>query len=357
MGLLFERFDSKKDLQKQRNLFVECFPENIGTSVESVSHYSWKFHSGPFNPHSFEYVARNDEDEFVGYYAALPYPYSINGTFTSAGMVCDVMTGVKARGKGVFTKLGSFATEELSKSGIPFTTGYPIRKEVIPGHLKVGWKIAFDLPLYIKVLKVNNISVFKKLKFLSPLVNGVMNLFYSIQNPKIKNYTVKVISPSEIDSLLDYNEFFAAWSRQIPNHLVKSTDFLKWRLSAPRKAYKIIAIYKNDSLAGIAITTKTTKEGIPCLAIMDLMVSDFMRNNLGVLHFEIEKLAKKERLDAILVMTSSYWATQYKFLRNGYLRSQYKFVLIIKKLTQQFTEEQLFNLKNWHLMWIDSDDL
>jgi len=357
MSLIFEKFNAKQDLQKQRDLFVECFPENKGTSVESLDHYFWKFHSGPFNPHSFEYIARNDEGEFMGYYAALPYPYSINHDSASAGMVCDVMTGVKARGKGIFTKLGAYSTDELSKKCIPFTTGYPIRKEVIPGHLKVGWKIVMDLPLYIKVLKVNNFSIFKRFKFLSPIINWILDLVYSVRFFSKEQYSTRIISPEEIDSLPGYDDFFTTWKKSITNYLIKSKEFLKWRLGAPEKRYNLIAVYKNNTLCGFVITTKTIKEGISSLAILDIMVTNPKKHILSYMHWQIEQLARKENLEAILVMASSKWASLYKFMRNGYLKSPFKFVLIIKKLTNHFTDNQLFTPENWHLMWIDSDDL
>ena len=153
VDLSFDKFNAQIDLEKQRELFKECFPENDGTSIETDEHYLWKFHSHPSSPNSYEYIAKID-DNIAGYYAALPYEYIIKGNNYSVGMVCDVMTGIKARGKGVFTKLGLYSTEMLKNEGLAFTTGYPIRPEVIPGHIKAGWDKVFNLPLYISFLKV-----------------------------------------------------------------------------------------------------------------------------------------------------------------------------------------------------------
>ena len=136
MEVKLESFDYKKGLNQQRKLFTECFPENIGSPVAGNKHYLWKFQGFPHIPHSYEYVALQ-EDNIIGYYAAIPYKYKVNKNYVIAGMVCDVMTGVKARGKGIFTKLGKYSLEKLKNSGIGFTTGYPIRPEVIPGHKKV----------------------------------------------------------------------------------------------------------------------------------------------------------------------------------------------------------------------------
>ena len=76
--LKFEKFNFENDINDQRTLFKECFPENDGTSIETLEHYFWKFHSFPFSPSSYEYVAKSDK-EIIGYYAALPYQYKFFG--------------------------------------------------------------------------------------------------------------------------------------------------------------------------------------------------------------------------------------------------------------------------------------
>src|SRR5436305_445431 len=95
----------------------------------------------------------------------------INGTKTTCGMVCDVMTHSSTRGRGVFTELGRFSLKNLGSQGVGFVSGYPIRAEVLPGHLKVGWNVAFCLPLYAKVLKTNASLRRAGLAVFAPLAN------------------------------------------------------------------------------------------------------------------------------------------------------------------------------------------
>lgn len=356
MQLNFAKFSYQKNLAEQRDLFIECFPENIGTSVETNEHYFWKFHSAPFQPRSYEYIACNGK-ELIGYYAALPYQYSINGQVTSVGMVCDVMTGIKARGKGVFTKIGSYSTEELKNAGIPFTTGYPIRKEVIPGHIKVGWKIVHELPLYINIIKVNHLPIFKKVRLLSAPVNFLLAIRRLLYFMLKTNYEVKILSIDDFLDLDNYDVFFSRWRTSKTNYLIKSREFLKWRLGAPGKQYNVISLFNKNELVGIAIVTKVVKEGVPSLAVLDFMILDENYKLNYKLHYEIERYAIAEKLETVLVMMSAGWAKKYRLLKSGYLKSPYKFFLIIKKLSDQFRDEELFNAENWHLMWIDSDDL
>jgi len=166
-------------LLEQSTLFRECVPENAGLAPETDAFYRWKFQSFPDDPHSYEYIARDDDGSLVGYYAALPFEYSIGSTPLPCGMVCDVMTSPHMRGKGVFTKLGAYSLKELKAAGVDFVTGYPIRPEVIPGHLKVGWEIAFKLPMYLFPMCVDTLLAQRKLGFLSPPANALLLMVYS----------------------------------------------------------------------------------------------------------------------------------------------------------------------------------
>ena len=107
MELQFSEFKYPEELDNQRELFIDCFPETIGTSLVTKEHYKWKFKSFPsgLEAKSYEYTAYIGR-EMIGYYAAIPYEYVIQNKIVTSAMVCDVMTGIKARGKGVFTKIG-----------------------------------------------------------------------------------------------------------------------------------------------------------------------------------------------------------------------------------------------------------
>lgn len=357
--IVFQEFNSKEDLLKQRALFRECFPENNGTPVESDEHYFWKFHTYPSKKKSFEYIAVSD-GEFLGYYAALPYEYLVDKKKITVGMVCDVMTGLKARGKGIFTKLGKYSTEKLKEEGLAFTTGYPIRPEVIPGHLKVGWKIVFYLPLYISFIKTNSLLRSKNIGIISPIINIIINFYRIIigVNRKVsQRFNVKTYSNKEINQIVNLAGFINEWSKYRRIVLDKRLDFLKWRLNAPGKEYKILVMQENNQIVSLAITRFVIKEDVPSLAILDLMVlndkSVYSKNMFRAIY----KLAVELKAESLLVMSSRTTSKKLKYIKNGLIKSPYKFQLIIKKLNTNMTDEFLYNEKNWSLMWIDSDDL
>ena len=350
-------FDQKLDLKKQRDLFKECFPETIGTSLEKEDHYIWKFHSFPHSVKSYEYVTYDGYD-MIGYYAALPYKYSINNSTYIVGMVCDVMTGIKARGKGVFTKMGIYSTDEMRNQGLAFTTGYPIRPEVIPGHIKAGWKKLFKLPLYINFIKGNKLLQSKNLGCFAFIFNIIINLYnfglkLLFPSPKVE---LEIYNISDIDEIKGFKEFIQKWQQEQVIYLHKSTEFLKWRLGAPDKQYKLHIARKNDIIVGYAVSSFTIKENVPSVVIIDLSFLNAYKKNIPYFIRKLKVYAKENNQESLMIMFSEFMTKKYKLLQCGFLKSPYKFWLILKQFDSNIPSHIIEDDANWHLGWIDSDN-
>ena len=353
--LRFLNFNNQKGLKEQRSLFSSCFPEHKDSTLSSNEYYFWKFHSFPTKNKSHEYAVY-DGNSIIGYYAALPYRYSINGVHAISGMVCDIMIHPLMRNKGIFTKLGEFATMELKKEGIAFTTGFPIRKEVIPGHLKIGWQINFQLPLYICPLKANDILKSKKIAFFSPLVNCVLKALHIGLSWRNKTkLEIKSISSSEIDTFVEYESFLNKWTLNQKCYLIKTRDFLKWRLGAFQ--YNLTYLKKDSSIVALAISRMVELNGVNSLALLDLMVLPEHIDCLPQLMVELRRQAKTCNVEVIVGMFSRFWARKYKLWRSGFVRSPFSFTFITKRLDNTISDQEFSREDQWHLMWIDSDDL
>jgi hypothetical protein len=355
------RLSYPNELQVQRELFVECFPENIGTPVISNEHYLWKFKSFPSDDMqpAYEYVAVEGKD-MIAYYAAIPYPYIVQGRKVSAAMVCDVMTGLKARGKGVFTKLGLYSTEQFSKEGLAFSTGYPIRPEVIPGHKKAGWEFPFEIPMYGKFLKLNSFLESRgKGLFTLPanLALKVFNFFHKPVNFFRKGCIVEYYNNPEIVEIEGLDVFFDLWKSEQSIALDKSVKFLSWRLGAPEKKYHIIILRENEAIVGYSVMREVMKENVPCLGILDFCVLNNYKNQTAKLISEIENFAGSKHVELILTMMMKHDARHYGLRKYGFLKTPYPFSFIIKQFDQTIEKSFLIKESNWSLMWIDSDDL
>ena len=361
MSIHFRKFDYKSELAVQRSLFLECFPEHSESSMLSNEHYLWKFQSKPGRILSAEYVAIDEHNDLLGYYAAIPYQYCINGKTADAAMVCDVMTGVKARGKGVFTKLGIYSTDAFKQLDFDFTTGYPIRKEVIPGHIKAGWNINHELPLYARFIKFDAFLKNKKLGFAAPIVNAIYWLCTSLFELgfrfRTKAIQMENYSSFQIDEIVGLDEYYEKWGSQLTISLKKSSAFLKWRLGAPQKKYHIIIARKETSIIGVLVATEIMREGVPCVAILDLSVLEGDYHVSNLLTHQIMQIGKSNGAELLLIMLGKKWYSKYRLFAHSFIKTPFKFYLIVKKLNDRIAGEILDNENNWHLTWIDSDDL
>ncbi len=358
MAITYRLFEHTKDLEQQRRLFRACFPENVNASSDSHEHYFWKFHSFPAELKSYEYGAY-DGDELIGYYAAIPYRYTINGAPKLCGMVCDVMTHPKMRGRGVFTGIGHFATDAMKQAGVDFVTGYPIRPEVIPGHLKVGWKIVFNLPMYIRPVRFNSFLP-KTISFLAFAFNPFLNIFHFVIrliNRRNSNYHCEILNREGFSQLKEYEAFFRKWKGQQSYSLVKDLELIKWRTHAPGTDYRFIVVKEKNEMVGMAIARNTVLRNIPTLAVLDLMILKGRLDCRSWIEGSLMRLAAEFRADALVTMMSRFWAKAYNIKKIGFIKSPYEFSLIIKNLNPAMDDAASRAESNWHLMWLDSDDL
>lgn len=360
MELDFRSFDKNSGLDKQRTLFKECFPETIDTTSSSQEHYHWKFHSKLGEMESAEYCAKEGED-IIGYYAAIPYYYTFQGKTLRTGMVCDVMTGVKARGKGVFTKLGLYSTNEMKNRGFDLTTGYPIRPEVIPGHLKVGWKKTIELPLFGRFIRFDSFLKNKKLGILAPFINLVYSsliyIYGAVTLPKKGKFATTIYTSDEIDKIGGLFAFYEKWQSEIPIALSKDNFFIKWRLGAPGQKYYLLVLRENSNIIGVLVAREVTKENVPCMGVLDIAFLNGYHHKANILLHELIRLSTSKKRELVLVMISNFWARVYGLKKSLFLKTPFKFFLITKNLSGAITENEIMKESNWHVMWIDSDDL
>ncbi|MCU1488988.1 MAG: hypothetical protein JWM85_393 [Acidimicrobiaceae bacterium] len=353
----FAHFDHRERLSQRQELFEDAFPENKGTALASVEHYLWKFHHAPAAPPSYEYEATED-GKMLGYYAAIPYPYQLGDRNVRGGMVCDVMTSSQARGKGVFTELGRYALAEMQAANVSFVTGYPIRPEVMGGHLRAGWQVAFQLPMYLRPLKANAILKSKHLSLLTPVANLAIAAYQALRAARPQEgYEPSVGAPRELLRSRSFEAFVEEWSKSVRNHLVKSPDFYDWRLSAPGTEYRAFLVYRDEAVVAAAVARRSLLHGIPSFALLDLMVLKGEERALPTLYRHVDNEAKRHGAEAIVTMMSTLRAREYRLTRFGFLRSPFTFKLIVRALSDAVAVEEISAERDWHLMWIDSDDL
>jgi hypothetical protein len=338
-------------------MFSDCFPETAGTPLSTEAHYLWKYGSAGKAAPVFEYGAYEDH-EMVGYYAALPFAYSGPSGPILGGMVCDVMTHSSRRGRGIFTQQGLYATSAMGEAGVDFVLGFPIRESVLPGHLKVGWKVAFGLPVYFALVDPHPVLSTKRIGWLGVPARSLCSAYRLALRPGRGDAgECERVPALSLFRSREYDEFQARWGESYPVQLIRTSEFFCWRLSAPQACYQVVAFRIRGRLGAVAITRPTHLHGFDVLAIVDMMVLPEFRSAIGRLHEEIARIARESGAAAVVTMTTRPDARFLRLGRNGFLRSPVEFKLILKWLSRAPVPPSLWEAKSWHLAWADTDNL
>ena len=357
MNIKYKKFDYRAQIEQQQELFRECFPEVVNDDKDGaqigVNNYMWQYQSFPKAPASREYVAMDGEN-IVAYYAALPFRYNIGSEEVETGMVCGVMTSPHYRKMGLFYKLGNHASEQQKIENVAFNLTFPIRKAVMPGFIKSGWDVAFELPLFVKFIKLTSLMKTKNIGFLAFLINPLVNVWNKLRCTP-DNLAYEVFNYDNIDEVKGYDDFQKKWNQSVANALIKDREFLRWRYGFPNRKVSFICAYMDSRLVGFVALSPIKRMGVKSYGVLDFMVVD--DNCLPNLHNAISEKAAQDDKEAVMMMMSNYSAKKYVLGENAYLKSPFRFHLIVKNLKNKIPSDKLMNESSWHLMFVDSDDL
>jgi CheY-like chemotaxis protein len=287
-------------------------------------------------------------EEILTFYGVLPRNYSCFGTPVEIGLVVDVMTHPSHRGKGLFVESGSAALSRLRRSETAGVIGFPIRNEVMPGHLKAGWKVQFEMPIYILPIGRSEVKNLKTMliKVLSTLFEfSTRPLRFSI----FKAAKNKIIETISIDALSNF------YNSQKTNDLVvldKSRNFLEWRLNRPEIEYKTFSC-RSVMTHAIAITRRMDLNGLRTLAILDFESDSPSHSRRLVRH--LVQYSINEKIDIIALTTNKENAKRLKLLSFGFFKSHKKFKVITRNISELGDGFTLARHLNFRMTWIDSD--
>jgi len=350
---------ASSDFESKIELFRLCFSESQVSRDEIAEEHYWKFLSLLEQNSSYQFVAEKD-GQLVGYYAAIPLVYKVFGQELRVGLVVDVMTHPHYQRQGVFTSLGRHSCDSLKALSIDFTTGYPIRPQVIPGHLKVGWKVLFDLPTYMYFLSTRSALRSKNLTFLFPIVqpgfkllSWLTGLFLSL---KKGNVHTEVIESEQLTNDGEFLSFQKKWLKTQKIACLRTPELWAWRVSRPnKKYYSLLAKTEKGELVAHVLVSPTYLKGVSTLSLIDFQ---WLAPEINLfIHARLRKLAHQLDCETISCMATKPLARLMSLPQAGFIKTPYKFDFIINNLSDRLSPEALDNEQDWYLTWFDTDSV
>lgn len=272
-------------------------------------------------------------DEIVGGYGILSMPIKGPQKF---GLVADVYTSSKYQKQGVFSKLGELVRQPIKDEGFDIAVGFPVRPNVIPGHLKVGWQVAFKMPVFISasVLQLT-LSAF-----------SIFNRKYAVVNRKfsgVTNEVAKFLAKSHSQNLND-------------SKVAKSLEpsYLNWRLSRPGTEYTESIVFKGNEIVAWVISRKVKINGVSIWAILEIQFASGFRSTIK---FAVRSLGKKA-LVSNCYLIAGCWNKSYAERLGISLMKGFLHFGAQKVIFRKHSEELDIPLENeTEFSWLDSDTL
>lgn len=337
-----------------------------------AGYWRWEFvqnHAGPARLFVAVDEGRAAGDRIVGHYAVIPQRFVLDQQVLPGSIVVDVMTHPEYRFQGMFTRLGSYALEQCEGDGdLEFTTGYPIREAVIPGHLKVGWRIRFLIGTYVMPLAMGpllraRLPWLAKVPGLAAVLGAVPGLalrWWGRWRLGRGDQNVRIERQERVDA----GRLATFWQQVRENPPAgcllqeRTAEYLAWRFDGnPNRQYLFhLATDPNGVVQGYVVSRKAPLLDVQAMTVVDACLLP------GASELVLRRLLADVRERALEVgspMVAMMVTQPNPYLpapgRLGFLAAPYRFSFITRPLAPGGRSEQ--DTLRWHLMWGDTDDV
>jgi len=251
-----------------------------------------------------------DDGVVASGYGIVRNRYTQGGQNIAVGLVCDVFTNANFLKMGLFKKVSLLAISREQLTATNFLIGFPIRDEVMPGHLSVGWKYLFDMPLWWGLPRLGTLRN----------VTKCLDISATMFDPQKIGIAIKV-----------------------------SDEFLKWRFSLFNVDYYLISVPDSRDFA---IVRKSKLRNIPFTCIV-FMQSTNNRNAKNLVR-KIRNLSLRLGTVGVIGCWNNSYANDL-FLKSSGLRKSSIFQKVIVRELNNFRCPS--GEKDYRLSWMDSDTL
>jgi len=343
VNLEFQPLDLHNQIPLLQDLLIKGFPDSdIGLDF-SPEMLIWKFSES--SQRGLSHIGLVDGIP-VTFYGVLPREYSFEGVNRELGLVVDVLSVPEMRGRGLFVSSGFAALKVLETTAISSVIGFPIRPEVMPGHLKVGWKVNFSMPVYVYPIGSGPAH-----GFLPNIKKTILKFLYKALTPLrfSSRRSVSELSVNEFVTDTDVQQFFSSQPVVGNISLVKNPYFLKWRLSKPNARYTCFVL-RGPGVNATAVVRIMNIGGYQTLAIVDF--ESLSVKNSRALMSHIAAFAARLRCDLIGFCSNKSNFKRLGLRRFGFLISPKNFKVITRSIGQSnYSLIEQFS----RITWLDSD--
>lgn len=221
----------------------------------NVELFNWKYEINPFSDKPYAYVCLN-KGKIIGFRGFFEMNYQLENRLIKVLSPSDVFVSKDFRRKGIFSKMNSFALDDIKRSSIsPIFLNLSSNEKSTPGYIKMGWKKAFQKNLFV----YNNLPGLTKGRSIPfSLLNGYFASF--IKKTNFDDF-ISIPNGKLIVSRKAYPKLMSnLWNKKNGKSkisLFKDVDFFKWVDKNPKgERFFFYNLHTNGSLLSYIIIKK-----------------------------------------------------------------------------------------------------
>lgn len=336
---------------------VEMIRDNYGDE-QSISHKEYLKHwyfGNPIGSPIVKFAIDEDNGVMAGQYVISPREYKVFDERINCVLSLDTLTRESYRGQGIFTKLAKSAFDSAAKAGYKFCYGAP-NPNSHPGFIKkLGFSDLFEMPLYVRPLKISQILKERGKKVLGTLMVP-FNLFFMPK--RIVDANIVEINDS------NYQIMNVFWEKVVNKYGIigiRDAKYIKYRyLNVPTREYHpYVYLVNNEPVAFIVSRVRYVAKMKTGMIADFLFVDGFEKQAKKLVRFMNRKIKELGAgLAGCIMMTHS---SETKVLKRArYIKCPDKLLpqptpLIIRIFDKNLEEKGILDTKNWFFTTGDYD--
>lgn len=340
------------------------FPEEE-LDKQDPRYFRWAFEDGPDGPARF-YIASDGRGRVAGSYTVVPQRFAAAGDAEVPGsIVVDVMTHPDFRRRGVFTMLGRAAMADNARLGVAFACGYPVRPEVMPGHLNIGWRELFPIPVVVRPLDIRALARHVLPRVPSRLFDYLATPVHRAFAPKATGAYEELgeIRPGLFSSLgSEVGELWRRTRTRAAIQQVRDGAYLEWRYAShPTRRYRAWALRGRDGLDALVVTGARQIRGYATHAVADMLAVEGDGGDAALAHLlrRIERSLASDRGGELMIAMSPPGSRVAQVLRRaGFVPAPGAIIwFILYSSSTALSPAIRDHSSSWYLGWGDTDDV
>ena len=302
-------------------------------------------------------VAEDSDKNLVAHYGGVPFRFQWGKDDLLGLLASNLVVAKDFRKQSPFLALQRSFAKAYPQRGYSFAYGAITRKGVLEPHLRMGWKLAGSLSVYVRPVAAEKIM--KKLTkgiFLSRLISLPMKLgqriFNLITTPKLTTISIRFINQFD-DS---WNVFLKKWMEEQDICAVRSPEVLNWRYCQfSERNYQILAAYENSTPVGYLVMRKMPMREFMSMAITEILGKQSRPEVFKGLIRAAILYAKNAEVDLMATALTDHDNLKLLFQKAGFIRTHEKFS-IVTHYPKSFLSDPIATLfTRWRLNWFDHD--